>query len=141
MDAHKDENTRAHQIHVKINWKQLFSPWVQECWRVFLMLLQRILMTVEMGLSMLLCILSSSCRNRNKRSSFNSKLYLSYLIFFFIFPLVIFYESSFVLWSSSCFHFGPNLSIDLLHFCVSGFCFASCSKDLHFDLEGREENE
>lgn len=50
------------------------------------MLLQRLVMTVESGLSMFLDILSINVSmNRHKRSSFNIKLYPFYLIFAFYF--------------------------------------------------------
>lgn len=119
---------------------------MKECWRVFLMLLQAILITAQSGLNMFLDILSNNgSRNRHKRSNFNIKLCPSYLIFFgffilFYFHLILFHYSSFILWASS-FLSGPGLSINVLHFCVFGFCFSSCSKDLYFDLEGKEENE
>lgn len=92
---------------------------------------------------MFLDILSSNhSRNRHKRSSFNIKLYPSYLIIFafLFFPWHFSNDFSFIPWSPSCFHSGPSLFINLLHFYVCEFCFTSCSKDPHFDPEGREEN-
>lgn len=61
-------------------------------------------------------------------------------MFFLFFPWYFSNYSSFILWSPSCFHSGPSSFITLLHFYVYEFCFTSCSKDPHFDPEGREEN-
>lgn len=115
---------------------------LSECRNAGRFLLQRILMTAESGLNMFLDILSN---NHSRKSHKRSGLALNFInliwssLLFLFFPWYFSDDSSFILWSPSWLRSGPSPFITLLHFCVYEFCF-TCSKDPHFDPEGREEN-
>lgn len=106
---------------------------------VCLLLFQRILMTLEAALNIFLSFSSNTSR-KNPVLITNRTHPIWSIFLYFAVPLTLSHYFSFILWSSSSCHSGSGLSIRF-YIGVFGFYFNFCSKDLHCELERREENE
>lgn len=106
---------------------------------VCLLLFQRILMTLEAALNIFLSFSSNTSR-KNPVLITNRTHPIWSIFLYFAVPLTLSHYFSFILWSSSSCHSGSGLSIRF-YIGAFGFYFNFCSKDLHCELERREENE